>query len=81
MKNTVYNILKWLCTIGLHAMAALYVGLAQQWGAEVFPYAEQIAGTLALIGAFIGAVIGISSKQYWNEHEIVPKGAEDENGE
>lgn len=67
ISNKTYDILKGIALIWLPAISALYVGLSQVWGSEVFPFAEQIAGTIALIVAFLGAVLQISSKTYWDE--------------
>lgn len=63
--SKVYDVLKWICIIGLPALGALYFGLAQIWG---FPYAEQIVGTLSLVETFLGAVLGISSLTYKKEN-------------
>jgi len=61
MTNKIYDIAKWTITVGIPAIAALYFGLSQIWG---FPYTEQIVGSLAVIGVFGGAVLGISSINY-----------------
>lgn len=64
MSNKVYDILKYLCTIGLPAIGTLYFALAQIWG---FPYGEEIVGTIAAITTFIGVCIGISTYHYNKE--------------
>lgn len=61
MSNKVYNVLKWVCLIGLPALGGLYFGLSKLWG---LPYGEEILGTLDLLATFIGACIGISTKNY-----------------
>ena len=64
-----YDILKWLCLIALPATSTLYWTLASIWG---WPYAEQITGTIAAIGTFLGVLIGISSRNYYSgggDHE------------
>ena len=43
------------------AIAALYFGLANIWG---LPYGEEIVGTLTVLDAFLGALLGISTVQY-----------------
>ena len=65
-----YDILKFLCQIGLPATGACYFGLSQIWG---FPYAEEIVGTISVICTFIGAILGISGKVYWSDKEILEK--------
>lgn len=61
MSNKVYDILKWIAQILLPAVATLYFALASIWG---FPYAEQIVGTITAIDAFLGVLLGISTKRY-----------------
>lgn len=48
----------------LPALGALYFSLAQIWG---FPYGKEIVGTLTVIDAFLGALLGISTAQYKKE--------------
>ena len=66
LSNKAYDILKWIAMIFLPAVSALYFGLSQIWG---FPYGEEIVGTLALIDTFLGALLGISSANYWKENK------------
>lgn len=61
MSNKVYDVLKWIALVGLPAITALWLTLANIWG---FPYAEAIGATLAAITTFLGALLGISSLQY-----------------
>lgn len=61
INNQVYDILKWMAQIVLPALGTLYFGLASIWG---FPYGEQIVGTITVIDAFLGAILGISSARY-----------------
>lgn len=61
-KNSkVYDVLKYLQRIALPAIAALYVALAKIWG---WPYSGEIAGTIAAIVTFMGAILEISSAEY-----------------
>lgn len=59
--NKVYDVLKWICMVGLPAVTALWLTLANIWG---FPYAEAIGATLAAVTTFLGAILGISSITY-----------------
>lgn len=59
--SKVYDIFKWVVTVGLPALTMLWMALANIWG---FPYAEAIGATLAAINTFLGALIGISSIRY-----------------
>ena len=61
MNNKVYDILKWVALVGLPALTALWLTLANIW---VFPYAEAIGATMAAVTTFLGAILGISSIQY-----------------
>ena len=68
MNNTVfmfsdrlYNKLKWAVMILMPALSALYVGLAELWG---LPGALTVSGTMALLAAFFGTLLGISTKNY-----------------
>ena len=61
MNNKVYDVLKWIALVGLPALTALWLTLANIW---CFPYAEAIGATMAAVTTFLGAVLGISSIQY-----------------
>ena len=61
MNNKVYDILKWVALVGLPALTALWLTLANIWG---FPYAEAIGATMAAVTTFLGAILGMSSIQY-----------------
>lgn len=63
MSNRLYDILKTVCTIILPALATFYASLSGIWG---LPYTEQIVGTITAVDLLIGAVIGISSANYFN---------------
>lgn len=64
ISNKMYDILKWIAQIFLPAIGTLYFALAGIWG---FPYGEQIVGTITAIDAFLGAILGISTKMYNKE--------------
>ena len=66
LKNSIYDILKYIAQIVLPAIATLYFALAQIWG---LPYGEQIVGTITAIDAFLGAILGISTAQYNKRQE------------
>ena len=67
--NRCYDILKFVAQILLPAIGTLYFALAQIWQ---FPYAEEVVGTITAIDAFLGAILGISTKQYLKEKETQP---------
>lgn len=64
LSNKSYDVLKWIAQILLPATATLYVAVAGIWG---FPYAKEIAGTISAVDLFIGALLGISSMNYYKE--------------
>ncbi len=66
MNNQTYDVLKYIAQIVLPALGTLYFALSQIWG---LPYGEQIVGTITAIDAFMGALLGISSAQYYKEME------------
>lgn len=39
------------------ALTLLYVGLSKQWGEEIFPNPENIAGTLSLVSVFAAGLL------------------------
>lgn len=61
LNNKLYNILKWAVMIAIPASATLYFALATIWG---FPYGEQVVATMTATATFIGALIGVSTRNY-----------------
>lgn len=66
LSNKTYDILKWIALVALPAVSALYLGLSGLWN---LPYGEQIASTISLVDACLGALLGISSAQYAKNQE------------
>lgn len=66
ISNKTYDVLKWVSMVVLPSLGTLYFALAGIWG---FPYGEQIVGTLTAVDAFLGAILGISSKNYNKKQE------------
>ena len=66
LKNSTYDVLKWVCLIALPALATLVAALGAIWG---IPHCEQIVLTINAVALFIGALIGVSSAQYNKSHE------------
>jgi hypothetical protein len=61
LPDKLYDILKWITMIVLPALATAYVGLAAVWG---WPFADEIAKTVAVVCTLLGALLGISTAQY-----------------
>lgn len=64
MSNKTYDVLKWIAQLFLPAAGALYFALANIWG---LPYGEEIVGTITAVDAFLGVILGISSKVYYDD--------------
>lgn len=64
MSNKQYDILKWIALVVLPALATFYYALSGIWG---FPYGEQVVGTITAIDTFLGALLGISSINYYKK--------------
>jgi hypothetical protein len=67
LKNSVYDILKYIAQIVLPALGTLYFAIANIWG---LPYGEQIVGTISAIDAFLGVLLGISNSMYLSDNEV-----------
>ena len=61
MSNKTYDVLKFVAQIGLPALGTLYFALASIWG---LPFGEQIVGTITAVDVFLGALLGIASKNW-----------------
>lgn len=69
LPDKLYDILKWITMIVLPALATAYVGLAAVWG---WPFADEMAKTVAVICTLLGALLGISTAEY-NKNEYTGK--------
>lgn len=63
MSNRTFNILRFVQSVLLPALATLYLAVAQIWG---LPYQEQIPATLTALVAFLGAFVEYR-RQAWKE--------------
>ena len=61
LKNSVYDVLKYIAQIVLPALGTLYFALSKIWG---LPYGVEITGTISALDAFLGVCLGISSDNY-----------------
>ena len=68
MNNKTYDVLKFIAQIVLPALGTLYAALAPLWN---LPYSEQIVGTIVAIDAFLGALLGLSSANYYKKGKDV----------
>lgn len=61
LTNKTYDTLKYISLYVLPALATFILTLGGIWN---IPYCEAIAGTVTAVDTFIGALIGISAKNY-----------------
>lgn len=61
LKDSVYDVLKWVALICLPALGVAYSALAGVWG---WPYADEIARTVNAVCVLLGALLGISTAEY-----------------
>lgn len=61
-----YDYLKFVALVFLPAAAALYLTLGDLWD---FPKVQEVAGTIAAINTLLGALLKVSSGQYFNRDD------------
>ena len=61
MNDKTYDILKRLALIVIPALATFVNAAGMVWG---LPYTNEITATITAFGVFLGATLGISSKNY-----------------
>lgn len=61
--NAWYDKLKFLAQIGLPALATFYAAVGALWG---WPRVEETVGTIVAVDLLLGALLQISTKQYYN---------------
>lgn len=73
LSDRTYDILKWVALVVIPASATLVLTVGKIWG---LPYYDNIGATISAIGLFIAAVIGVSSKDYYQIEPIDIEGME-----
>jgi hypothetical protein len=58
LPDKVYDAIKYIATIVIPALSVAYVGFAGVWG---WPYADEVARTLAIVETFLCSIMGISA--------------------
>lgn len=64
LPNGTYDKLKWTALAFIPALEVLILTVGKIWG---LPYYDNIAATIAAVGVFLAAIIGVSSKTYYEE--------------
>lgn len=70
LTNRTYDTLKWIALAVIPAASTLVLTVGKIWG---LPYYDNIGATISAVGLFIAAIIGVSSKDFY---EIQPKDIE-----
>lgn len=65
-ENRVYDVLKWICLIFLPAVAVLYSAVDGVFG---WGYTGTVTTIISAVEAFIGSMIGISTKSYQKKND------------
>ena len=68
LSNKMYDRMKWIAQYFVPALTALWLALGKIWS---FPYTVEIGATLSAIDVFLGAILGISSKNYAGDGTLV----------
>lgn len=63
LSDKYFNVAKFITGIFLPAVGTLYFALAEIWD---LPAPKEVLGTIIAIQAFLGVILGISSKSYEN---------------
>lgn len=61
MTNKLYDILKYVALLIMPALATFVNGVGIVWG---IPHTNEVTATITALGVFLGAALGISSKNY-----------------
>lgn len=67
MNNRTYDVLKWVSTVGLPALTALWLTVGSIWN---LPLVEPIGATMSAVTTFACALLGVSSIRYAKKKEI-----------
>ncbi len=70
LSGKVYDVLKWIVMICIPACTTAFVGLDAVFG---WGYGETVAKVSAIVCTLLGALLGISSAQYYKEQNIAEK--------
>lgn len=78
LSNKTYDVLKWVCMIALNAIGQAYQGIASLWD---LPLGQEVMQTCSIISVLLGALLGISSANYYAENIVVSYVPDDEDDE
>lgn len=66
LSNKTYDFLKWFSLIAIPALEGLWLTIGKVWG---FPYLTEIGTTIAAVGVFLAAILGVSCANYVPEED------------
>ena len=66
LKDGMYDKIKWIALAFIPALEVLILTVGKIWG---LPYYDNIGATVAAIGVFLAAIIGVSSRTYYQDLE------------
>lgn len=64
LSNISYDRMKWFALVFIPAFEVLILTLGKIWG---IPYYSEIGASVAAVGVFLAAILGVSSKSYYKE--------------
>lgn len=64
LSNISYDRLKWFALVFVPAFEVLILTLGKIWG---IPYYSEIGASVAAVGVFLAAILGVSSRNYYSE--------------
>ena len=64
LSNISYDRMKWFALVFIPAFEVLILTLGKIWG---IPYYSEIGESVAAVGVFLAAILGVSSKSYYKE--------------
>lgn len=74
MSNKIYDFLKYLAIIGLPAVSAFYMSIAQIWG---LPNGPEVAATITAAQVCLGALLCANTTEYQRNSKYVLQDALD----
>lgn len=64
LQDGTYDKIKWIALAFIPALEVLILTVGKIWG---LPYYDNIGATVAAVGVFLAAIIGVSSKTYYED--------------
>lgn len=75
ISNINYDRIKWFALVFIPAFEVLILTLGKIWG---IPYYSEIGASVAALGVFLAAILGVSTRNYYKEiGEAVAEDEED----